>query len=59
MPTNSKEYMKEYMKKYNDKNSFDVECPVCGIHLKKCNMYAHKKSKTHILIKTRVEALNQ
>ena len=59
MPSNSKDYMKDYMKKYNEKNSFAVECPTCGIQLKKCNMYAHKKTKTHLLILNRVELLHQ
>ena len=46
------------MKEYNEKNGFLVECPVCGVEVKKCNMYAHNKTKTHSRIKQRLEVLH-
>ena len=46
------------MKEYNDKNGFIVECSTCGIQLKKCGMYAHNKTKTHLRIKEIVENMH-
>lgn len=59
MPTNTKDYMKDYMKQYNERNGYLVECPVCGVEVKKCNMYAHKKSKTHQRIQRKIEEMHQ
>ena len=58
MVTNSKDYQKKYMKEYNEKNGYQVECQICGIQLKKCNMYAHKKTKTHIRIEQKLNELH-
>jgi uncharacterized Zn finger protein len=58
MVTNTKEYMKEYMRKYNERNSYMVQCDLCGIECKKCNLHAHKRSKTHKLISSRINQLN-
>lgn len=59
MVTNTKDYMNEYMKKYNVKNGYMVECSVCGLHIKKCNMYAHNRSKTHLRIQGIINRIHQ
>ena len=58
MPTNTKIYMKEYMKLYNEKNGYVVECPICGVEIKKYNMYSHKRTKTHKLIERKLKELH-
>jgi len=59
MPTNNKEYMKEYMKEYNQRNRYIIECNICGIELKKYNIYAHNKSKTHQRIQCKINDMHQ
>jgi hypothetical protein len=54
MPPNNKDYMKNYMKQYTINHSYDVECDLCNVHLKKYNMYAHKKTKKHQQIERKV-----
>ena len=59
MPSNDKEYMKEYMKRYNERNSFNVICPICDLEVKKYNLYAHKKSKIHKLVEKKLKEIDQ